>query len=763
MHNGGIIWSSFANDSRIGDTDLPPANGPDRPLPNSYWVIPGRFAAGEYPGARDATEAAARLRTLLAAGIDHFIDLTESVEGLEPYAEIARGEARRLDRQVVHERHPIADLGVPGTPREMVEILDAIDRSLDDGRTVYLHCWGGVGRTATVVGCWLVRHGRTGNEALRQVVAWWQGVAKVRRKPQSPETAEQSRYVREWTEPAQEERAPNEPSVRERFRGCLLGLAAGDALGPTVEFRSPGSFEPIDGMVGGGPFDLEPGQWTDDTSMALCLATSLIECGGFDARDQMQRYLRWWREGYLSSTGRCFDIGNTVRAALARFEQGGDPYAGSTDPQSAGNGSLMRLAPVPMYFAADVEDAVAMAASSSQTTHGALEAVDACRYFAALLVGALEGTEKETLLNPDYWPIWWDREPEPLAEAIERIARGSYKDRNPPGIRGTGYVVDALEAALWAFHHSRDFRDGALLTVNLGDDADTTGAIYGQLAGAYYGVESIPVEWRERLTMAAEITSLADQLYDHARAEMPPEPDAGRTPEEVSVMDETADVAGVRVRWINIVVDGHTVEQLVYYDTAEAEAVFGRPFDEEMDREIQEAMHAVDRIALGGRMHKAVSASTWVIDACTRWTSIDHCGELEPGGGGWNLSRADGDPVESNRSGCVSGAPAISHRGLTAPDDALDGVELPAVVSAARLAQRGIEEYIGAYTTALREVLTGRNEKVSGADSTVTEPRYVMRPGGRSVQIDDQGWVLTKRGRRDLRYSNPTGPGLPRA
>ena len=136
----------------------------------------------------------------------------------------------------------------------------------------------------------------------------------------------------------------SEAATRDRFRGCLLGLVAGDALGTTLEFKRPGSFEPIDDMVGGGPHRLQPGQWTDDTSMALCLATSLVERGGFDAADQMQRYVRWWREGYLSSTGCCFDIGNTVSAALSRFIEHGDPYAGSTDPHSAGNGSLMRLA-----------------------------------------------------------------------------------------------------------------------------------------------------------------------------------------------------------------------------------------------------------------------------------------------------------------------------------------------------------------------------------------------------------------------------------
>ena len=306
---------------------------------------------------------------------------------------------------------------------------------------------------------------------------------------------------------------------QDRFRGCLLGLAAGDALGTTLEFKRPGTFEPIGDMVGGGPFGLQPGQWTDDTSMALCLATSLIECGGFDAADQMQRYVRWWHEGYLASTGSCFDIGNTVSGALSRFVRHGDPYSGSTDPHTAGNGSLMRLAPVPMYFARDAAEAIARAADSSRTTHAAHEAVDACRYYAGLLVGALGGVDKDTLLSPAYCPVegLWDREP-PVHE-IARVAAGSFKRLHPPDIKGTGYVVDALEAALWAFHHSDSFREGALLAVNLGDDADTTGAIYGQIAGAHYGAEAIPASWRSKLTMLTEITSLADQLHDRAALE----------------------------------------------------------------------------------------------------------------------------------------------------------------------------------------------------------------------------------------------------
>ena len=210
--------------------------------------------------------------------------------------------------------------------------------------------------------------------------------------------------------------------------------------------------------------------------------------------------------------GRCFDIGGTTREALVRFERTGEPYSGPTGPMSAGNGSLMRLAPVPMFFAGDAREAIDRSADSSRTTHGAVEAVDACRCLSGLLVGALRGVDKETLLSERYSPVegLWDETP--LAPKIAAIASGSFKHKQPPEIRGTGYVVDTLEAVLWAFFHTEDFREGALKVVNLGQDADTTGAIFGQIAGAHHGAESILVEWRQRLTMRAEITSMADRL-----------------------------------------------------------------------------------------------------------------------------------------------------------------------------------------------------------------------------------------------------------
>ena len=308
----------------------------------------------------------------------------------------------------------------------------------------------------------------------------------------------------------------NMDEATDRYRGALLGLAAGDAVGTALEFKSPGSFVPIAGMVGGGPFSLEPGQWTDDTSMALCLAESLIVCNGFDPSDQLGRYVRCFRDGHLSSTGVCFDIGNTTRSALVCFERTNQPDCGPTDPHSAGNGSIMRLAPVPLFYATNPRKAIERSADSSRTTHGAVAAVDACRYLGALLVGALSGISKGVLLSERYSPLSGYWEECPLCPEVDEIAAGSFKRRAPPEIKGSGYVVKSLEAALWAFHHGTSFREGCLLAVNLGDDADTTGAVYGQLGGAFYRASGIPQDWLSRLALKDVIISFADRLLDLA-------------------------------------------------------------------------------------------------------------------------------------------------------------------------------------------------------------------------------------------------------
>lgn len=292
-----------------------------------------------------------------------------------------------------------------------------------------------------------------------------------------------------------------------------MGLAAGDALGTTLEFLEPGSFNPIDDIIGDGPFRLKPGQWTDDTSMALCLAASLVEKRAFDPIDQLERYVLWYKEGYMSSTGTCFDIGITTRVALEKFQETREPYCGSTNADRSGNGSIMRLAPVPLFFADDPATAVRMSGMSSRTTHGSALAVDACRYLGLLISGIALGRDKEEVLSHEYEPApdYWRKNP--LADQIEEVRKGSFKKLDPPQIKGSGFVVKSLEAALWAFYKSTSFREGCLMAVNLGNDADTTGAVYGQLAGAYYGVGRIPGVWRVKIAHLDLIESLAEEIF----------------------------------------------------------------------------------------------------------------------------------------------------------------------------------------------------------------------------------------------------------
>ena len=297
-------------------------------------------------------------------------------------------------------------------------------------------------------------------------------------------------------------------SKQQRYRGALLGLACGDAVGTTLEFAQRGTFTPITDMVGGGPFHLELGQWTDDTSMALCLAASLVHCQGFDAADQMDRYSQWRRNGYMSSNGRCFDIGGTVYDALRQYEKTGEPFSGATDPQSAGNGSLMRLVPVVMFYHPDKDTAVHYAGESSRTTHGTQEAVDVCKLFAALLSKALDGQLKAELLTTD--------PPEGVSPRLAAIAGGEYLSKTEDDISSSGYVVDTLEAALWCFSRTVNFRDAILSAANLGGDADTTAAVVGQIAGAHYGVNAISNEWLSKLALKDEIAELADALCNRA-------------------------------------------------------------------------------------------------------------------------------------------------------------------------------------------------------------------------------------------------------
>lgn len=309
-------------------------------------------------------------------------------------------------------------------------------------------------------------------------------------------------------------------NLRSRITGSLVGLAIGDALGAPIEFRDPGTFQPITGFKSGGPFNLPAGTWTDDTSLALCLAESLIDIKGFSPTDQLSRYWKWYHEGHLSATGHCFDIGNTTREALLTFHQTGEPYPGPTEEYSAGNGSLMRLAPVPLFYHNDPEKGIHLSGESSRTTHGNVACIDACRYLGALIIGACNGISKEELVSPEFSPVegYWERYS--LCPEIEEVANGSFTIREPPEITGRTYVVKSLEAALWAFYKGKDYRESVLLAVNLGRDADTTGVICGQLAGAYYGIDGIPEEWIQGLVRREMIDRITHGLREIIETDM---------------------------------------------------------------------------------------------------------------------------------------------------------------------------------------------------------------------------------------------------
>lgn len=302
----------------------------------------------------------------------------------------------------------------------------------------------------------------------------------------------------------------------DRKIGCLLGLAIGDALGAAVEFRSPGEFPPVTGYRGDGPHRIPAGAWTDDTSMALALADSMLSVG-WDLNDQAERYLKWYRSGEYSVTGRCFDIGMATRAALQRYERSADGRT-SGDPASysSGNGSIMRLAPVPMAAADLLPSNIALlaklAAESSLPTHASEECLSACRYMALILAGLIQGEDRDVVLAPDWPPLEQLHQLHPLHAEVEAIAAGSFRKLQPPEIEGSGYVVKSLEAALWAIHDAADFRTAVLKAVNLGDDADTTGAVCGQLAGAYWGWQSVPSDLQEGLAQADMLLDFAQRL-----------------------------------------------------------------------------------------------------------------------------------------------------------------------------------------------------------------------------------------------------------
>jgi ADP-ribosyl-[dinitrogen reductase] hydrolase len=467
-----------------------------RPLPATYWVVPGRLLVGEYPGSRSRADAMDRLRRFLAAGVTCFVDLTDpgevpSYDALLPFATL---DGRRVE----YRREPIPDHGVPSGREVMARVLAMIDDALAADHVVYVHCRAGIGRSATVAGCWLASHPvGAGDDPLERLHEFWQQSARSRSWPTVPETEEQADFVKEWAAGVVRGNAiPGARSGRaERVRGALLGLAAGDATGNALQARRDSA-----------------GEWTQHTALALCLAESLLELRHFDARDQIERYLLWRRSGHLSARGLPGEPSADIARALATYQWRHQPMAGSHDPRDRSTASLPRVVSAAAFMAADPAAAVTLAAECSRTTHQSPVVLDACRYFGALLVGALRGDASARVLNGVYEPVpgLWARRPlkpeiaattedGPAAAAQERA--GSADD-----------VACALRNARRAVAGAPTFEAAVKRAIDSGRDAALDGALAGALAGAFGGAAAIPATTIAGLSRLDLLESFAARL-----------------------------------------------------------------------------------------------------------------------------------------------------------------------------------------------------------------------------------------------------------
>jgi ADP-ribosylglycohydrolase len=295
----------------------------------------------------------------------------------------------------------------------------------------------------------------------------------------------------------------DQETTTDRKRGALFGLAIADALGAPIEDNGPGSFAPILDYRAADSRDLPAGAWTDDTSMALALADSITKVG-WDLNDQARRYLAWCQSGDYSVNGSCFSIGMTTATALSRFQRTGDARtSGDPSEKASSNGSIMRLAPVSIRYAdlfpGQLDELVRLLMESSLPTHASPQCLSACAYMGLILAGLIHGIDRDKVLAADWEPLRRLKQINALHSEVAEVVSGSFRTKRPPQIVGSGYVVKSLEAALWAFHDAKDFREAVLRAVNLGDDADTTRAVCGQLAGACWGESGIPQEWRDGL------------------------------------------------------------------------------------------------------------------------------------------------------------------------------------------------------------------------------------------------------------------------
>ena len=484
----------------------PDASFPPRPLPATYWVVPGRLLVGEHPGSQSRADAMERLRRFLVAGVTCFVDLTEphelpSYEALLPFA---TPDGRRVE----YLREPIRDHGVPAGPEPVARVIAMIDDALEAGHVVYLHCRAGIGRSATLAACWLANRGAT-PDPLDELQVLWQQSERSRRWPTVPETEEQVEFVRSWSQRGRAPAAHRAAALgfEERIRGTLLGLALGDATGAAAHGE---------GHVAGS--------WTQHTALALCLAESLIEAGGCDARDQIERYLAWQRDGHLAADGQPGQVTADVARALATYQWRRLPMAGSHDPKDRTASSLPRVVSAAAFAADDPPAAVALAVECSRTTHQSPVVLDACRCYAALLVGALRGEQPAVLFSGIYEPVpgLWKKKPL-KAEIISALASPPPAQPDPRHRGQPADVVHALAGARAAVAAACDAEDAIQRAIDAGREPALDAALAGALGGAVWGAAALPAGQIAALARVDDIERLAARLVERQRGLRAPE------------------------------------------------------------------------------------------------------------------------------------------------------------------------------------------------------------------------------------------------
>ncbi len=471
------------------DTGVP--KYPPKPLPNSYWVVPGRLLAGEYPGSRSALEASNRLQGLLSAGLNAFIDLTEAHE-LPPYRDLlAEADVRDLQ----YHRVPISDHSVPASARSAAVALDLIDRLLREGRCIYVHCRAGIGRTGLIIGCHLVRSGLSGDAALERLQSLWQQCERSRHWPCVPETDAQIDFVRSWREPA----GTLALTLAQRCEGALMGLAIGDAAGGLAAAAGRDAAAVAAALATAAP--LSGGA---DTAMTLAVLESLLQRQGFDPKDQLRRYQEW-----VQSPAGAALAPAELKRALAAWKWSPRAIAGSHDPKNLDPHTLARTVGAALYGLAEPTSAVELAVDVSRTTLQSPVVLDACRVWAAALLDALRAQPRQDLLALNS-PLLQQVRSRRLRPELDGVLSGDWS-------RVVGSSVQAVMAvALRALQGNESFQEGLLLAVSAARHRPSAGALFGALAGALSGIEQIPPEWRGRLVQRQTLLEVARRCAEHA-------------------------------------------------------------------------------------------------------------------------------------------------------------------------------------------------------------------------------------------------------